>query len=571
MPTEQSIEGADDLLSALRNRADGLRDQYIDDPEGLAVRLGLKLPEKPVRKMLRLGVITETEAVERFGEDTPGLRDLVLDVCSGEVESAVAVGPRGGGKSQGVSYIEFFLWIIKLYDALNLGGSELQADQVYQYVKSYIDTDDYWRTLLKKNPLQSKTETKESAWLRVLTASEKSTRSPHAGGIKRDGRVAGGLLVIDEEAEATRDVVESALPTINTARPSVSVRCSTFHNAEGTFAEVVDNAEEMGYVLYRWTIFDVAERCDCTDGCEHEEKCFREDHYEDFLNPDTGELERTIVHRAYCGGRSMYADGWVPQAEITKLWKRMKRNHERWEVEQMGSRPSSKGFVIRDRNKFDASFKPNAGLYRRGAPISIVVDWGTVAAGIEVWQRQFRPEGERHVLLHAEQVEEAGISQILGVVLSFWQRYPEAEEVAADIGGGGNYLNPKLREEHGINVRDVNFAEEKEVAVAAWNIMSEAGMLEYTEEAEIFKDQVHNWKRKNGRIQKGNDHMCDAAVCYFSKFMDELGLSKVRVAPKSFSTGGTPVAIGSNDNRRAASGGVDRPRVPIVMGIGGRR
>lgn len=563
----QTPGGLGDVLRALRDPSRSLRETFKGDPVGLAKRFHLRLPDKPAVTMIRMGVLTQEEAVEKFGADAiaPGLKDLVEDVCTGRVRSAAAVANRGGGKSMGVSFIEFYLVFMEDYDALNLGGSELQADQVYQYIVGYINSESEFASLVKGDPLQSITETVNNAWIRVLTASQKSVRSPHAGGRKRDGRMAGGLLVIDEEAEAAPDIVEAALPTINTARPSVNVRCSTFHNAEGTFAELIDNHVDMGYRLYKWDIFDVAEQCECPPGvCQSNEVCFREDHVEDYIDPDDGKRKQRLLHRAYCGGRARYADGWIPVEEIETLWKRMKRNHSRWEVEAMGQRPSVAGFVIKDPVAYSRN-RRTEDLYVPGWPVTVCIDWGTIAAGLTVWQEQ---PGDRHALLEAEQILEAGQSQIIGAILGKRAKYAnEFLEVAADIGGGGNYLNPLLREEYGLPVRDVNFGEEKEAAVAAWNIFNEAGKALYRDDADEFHRQAKNWKRKQGRIQKGNDHLMDSGVCYFAKFIDRLGLSNVRIAPRSFSAG---VALPPTGTQDLTSTRVPAMR-PILRTFGGTR
>lgn len=529
--------------------------------------------------MIELGVLTEEEAIERFGPIEPGLRELVLEVCLLEVKSAVAVGPRGGGKSQGVSFIEFFLWILKEFDALNLGGSEAQANNVYAYIQGYVESHKEWENLIDGEMKISESKTKRKNWIRVLTASSKSVRSPHAGGDRVVfGEIVqrGGILVIDEEAEADEGIVEAALFTINTARPSVNVRSSTFHNEAGSFAEVVDDHDEMGYKLYRWDVFDVCEGCQCVgDTCESEEVCFREDHYENVLNPETNQLERKLIHKAYCGGRAKYAEGWVPMEEILSAWKRIKRNHSTFEIEQMGSRPGSKGFVIKDRNKFKKSKTEESGveIYQPGWPASVCVDWGTVAAGVEVWQRQ---PGDKHALLFAELVEDAGLLQIVAKIEEVADMFAgDITELAADIGGGGNYLNPYMRD-RGWVVRDVVFNEMKEAAVAAWNIYNEAEKTHVPEEFETFIKQVNKWKRKNGHIQKGNDHLCDAAICYFSKFIDELGVSHYRVMPKAFSArpGGISDVPRIPDNQmvqQRVSPAAAKPRLPIVIPLRFRR
>lgn len=577
---EPEILGVDAYLSATRDSGQALRQTYVGKPIELAERFHLILPESPAKVMVRLGVITQEESYKRFGPDLPGLRDLVMDICLGEVESAAVVGPRGGGKSQGVSFIEFYLVFIKMYDALNLGGSELQADQVYQYLLSYIQNDLYWKTLIKGEPMKERTFTTDDAWIRVLTASSKSVRSPHAGGRKPGGRLAGGILVIDEEAEADADIVNASLPTVNTAVPSVNIRSSTFHNAAGSFADLIDNHEDMGYKLYKWTVFDVCAGCDCPPDptgqalCMSEEKCFREDHIDTFENPETGKQEVKVVHPAYCGGRARYSRGWVPMAEILKLYKRIMRNHSTWEVEQMGSRPTSRGYVIESRTKFRENIvdvTPKE-LYKPGCPTWLLVDWGTGNCGIQVWQHQM---DDKHVLLESELLEESGPSETTAKLVAYFNKYIDTMvELRGDLGGGGNYMNSTMTEEHGIPASDVAFSEDKEAAVRVWNILNEAGKLVVPREHDTFIDQTLKWRRVNGRINKGNDHMCDTAICYFSRLIEIMDLNHIRIGPKSFHAGVQAPApedqnLGSTllGSRALATNG-DKPRVAVVRAFG---
>lgn len=561
MPTLIDAQG---MLDQLQDNTKKLRDRYKNDPVGLAERFGLMLPEKPLIKMQRLGLYNP----EVHGPIYPGLRDLVIEVCTGETEDAVVVGPRGGGKSQGVSFIEFFLWWVRFFDALNLGGSELQAAQVYSYLEEYMTQDPEFKEFVQGEPLQSKTVSKRKNWIRVLTASSKSTRSPHAGSKTR-----GGLLVIDEEAEADPDIVASALPTVNTANPSVTVRSSTFHNATGSFAEVVDNHREMGYKLYRWDVFDICQQCECVDKCQHPEPCFREDHYVEQENPDTGKLEKALLHRAYCGGRARYADGWMPIKEIEKLWRRSRRNHTFFEVEAMGSRPTTKGYVIKDQKKFEEQIRsePAATFYRPGCPVWVLVDWGSVNCGIGVWQ--YHPDTDRHVRLEADMVEEQSDTYLINQVLTYCRKYQEdLVGVRGDIGGGGSYFNPKLRDEYGLPVDDVNFQQDKEAAAVVWNIFNDAGLCIYPEEHEVANEQAKKWKRgSDGKIKKGNDHLCDMTICYFARLIDDMGVSRLRITPKSFSAQMPDPLERTLGQSEPVDHTLHGSRVPVVVALGKRR
>jgi hypothetical protein len=182
-PKSTGVLPAEAFRDALQDKGRTLRAKYKGKPLELAARLGVNLPEKPVVRMINLGVITEEEAIERFGPIEKGLKELVEDVCLLHVDSAVAVATRGGGKSFGVSFIEFYLVFVESFDALNLGGSEFQAQQVYSYIQKYVESDPFWKTLIKgEETQQERTELKDGNWIQILAASPKSVRSRHAGG-----------------------------------------------------------------------------------------------------------------------------------------------------------------------------------------------------------------------------------------------------------------------------------------------------------------------------------------------------------------------------------------------------
>lgn len=544
------------FLTSLRDPPRGLKEKYKSRPLALADRFGIILPKKPTQVMRDLG-LWDDDLQERWGDERPGLRELVEDVCTLHVRSAVVVANRGGGKSFGVSFIEFFLWLLLDFDAINLGGSESQAHNVYQYLQAYLEHEPYWNTLVKGESKVSETMSVEDAWIKVLTASQKQTRAPHAGG-RRKGKVRGGLLVIDEEAECEPEIVRSALPTINTALPSVNIRSSTFHKIGGTFQEVVDGHAEMGYTLYGWDTFDVCAGCPCVGGptdCQSVEPCFREDHFEDAINPETGQPEKRLIHKAYCGGRAKYAKGWISMAEIEQLWKRLKRNHAAWEVEAMGSRPTSSGHVVKSITDFNFNItdEPAANLYIPGGPVTVCIDWGTVACGICVWQMQRSAKGGwRHVLLHSDELHEVGDQEILDAAMGYALRYKaELAEVRADIGGGGAYFNPKIRKNYRYQVGDVNFNQDKEASVAVFNLVNENNEIVIPAEHDEFIRQIRKWKRNTtGHIMKGDDHLCDSGVvCYFSKFIDIMNMGHMRVAGRGFRTGPEQPSAGASNRQ----------------------
>ena len=67
-----------------------------------------------------------------------------------------------------------------------------------------------------------------------------------------------------------------------------------------------------------------------------------------------------------------------------------------------------------------------------------------------------------------------------------------------------------------MDVYEVNFQTEKERGVGALNAMVEQGRVQIPQRYKQMRKRGRNWRRVNGKIQKGDDHEWDAAICYFS-------------------------------------------------------
>jgi len=344
---------------------------------------------------------------------------------------------------------------VNTHNCLNMGGSEQQAFAVYRYLQRFIKSHPFWRDWYPTIQLQN-TESKVGAWIKVLTASQKSIRSPHAGGIRPDlesglsqeqiqqmdageleeyldthdipTRDVGGILVFDEEAEAEREIVMGVLPTVNTARPSVILRLSTFHRTDGTYGELIDHVDEMGYQEYSWDIFDVAEKCEykcseCPGGPD-----FSQDIFHITVDETTGKEEVVMKHPAYCAkqrvdgtweGKAHYSSGWVPMEEIFQAWRESNHDCDYFEVEFMGWKPSQAGKVFKDRKRLEESWVPTQ--YIPGHPCTITIDWGLKGeCAVEVWQEQ--PAGVK-ALLECEVFTQTRDTYIYEVVKGFGRKY----------------------------------------------------------------------------------------------------------------------------------------------------
>jgi len=346
----------------------------------------------------------------------------------------VIIGPRGGGKTAGFGMAEYVLSFLYDFDFLNLAGSLNQAKVIHAYQSEFMEKTDF-KNVKSDGILQ--TVFVSGAWLSCVACSSTEARSKHPGGTniktgdkgghnpalmssrkeydqnvpewdyvqmptpgKYDAggkRVArGGGLVVDEECEADPDVVKSALPIVNSAMPSIIMRGSTFHELDGSFQDVVDHAEERGYKLFSWDIFDVMQSCpyDCKE-CYPE---FSQDAYEEIIDPDTGKLITRNLRKAYCGGKAKNnPNGFIRAEEIFQVWIECGFDKEWFEVEYMGRRPSAKETKLAP--YADIIFTDENIIITPDMPAAMGIDWGMEAGHKVIIAAPKGIEGNRYLVL----------------------------------------------------------------------------------------------------------------------------------------------------------------------------
>lgn len=392
------------------------------------------------------------------------------------------------------------------------------------------------------------------AFIAVCAASQKQVRGPHAGSELR-----GGLLVVDEEGEVDADIFNAAKYMINTANPGVMVRTSTYHTAVGTFAEDFEDPDLRGFERHRFSIFDVCATCpyavttaaqwdalgqgtarapgDDFRGIQHLPvlqpdcaNCPRPEYFRDYRYERDGKTgEMKVVGKPWCGGAAAFAtNGWIGWETDNGVLQQFKEraNDEEFEVELCGLRPSTLGYVIKDRDSLKDCFVPDSlcdylppyapdGTYNEGAGECIgTVDWGLKGmCAVMVLQNRTdlnAPMGCRV----AVEVEDLGM-QSEGVVYQYFEGMRDlygVNEIWAD--SSHPYNNQALRE-RGFHVEEVFFAKDKETGAGSINAHVENGALLIPQEkGRVATAQLLKWRRdKGGKIVKGDDHFCDSLLC----------------------------------------------------------
>ncbi|MFA5027939.1 MAG: hypothetical protein WC713_08670 [Candidatus Methylomirabilota bacterium] len=436
----------------------------------------------------------------------PGpMGELFMDVYQGRVDRAIGLAGRGGGKSCEAGALAFALWAFDDWNVGIVSGSREQALRVIEYVQD-ITGDEVVAEIVAEET-KTLVKGKRGNWIKAASASTKAIRGLHAKGRKM-------LLILDEEAEMDPAIVRSALSVVSDAKRAVVLRLSTMHKIDGTFADLVDRHEKMGYRLYRWDSFDVATRCktkDCAD-------CL--DAFSQGNTPgELGQLARDF-HDRYCRERAKDTkrpEGWIRVETIRQNYMEMPTSW--FETEVMALKPSGEGKVL-DYDKVKAAFEASPAKFVPGAPIWGWVDWGfkgQMTAGV------YQAVGNDVLLVDATAWTGVDVE-----VLIAWFRGKEEELAVINPDSSHPFENNKLREA-GWEVDEVVFGAFKETG---------AGFLKWLFDRERLKPcakfpdvlaQLLAWSRDaQGKIIKGFDHYCDGMLAGTKRLSAGMGEGTAR-------------------------------------------
>jgi len=422
----------------------------------------------------------------------PVFERMFDDLLNTRVKKAVALGPRGGGKTFGAAVVATAFFLFKDFDVGIVAGSETQALTLFGYITEWLDL------IEEEEQFGDAVERVRHSDLvgvngnRIVakTASARSIRGMHLGRGKR-----GALLIIDEEAETDEDVMRSARYTVRTARPAIILRMSTYHKLIGSFARLVENHKEQGYEMYNWDSFDIAEPCPYE--CE--------------------QCPEPVFREKYCRGKAKNSRGWVKIDEIVGEWR--DTNRETFEVEVMGMRPAAAGLII-----LPGDLDKAIDLGDRGMPSEFdyswaCIDWGFAGMTAVVILGM---KGKQVFVRHTEHFSRHGIDVIVNKLLEL-RAEMGIREVYAD--SSHPFENDTLRNEgfavwgqKGSDTLGVPFVKFKEEGVAVLSYLFEKGLMGVPASHRMLIRQFRSWRRDDsGHIVKKDDHFPDALIAGMQK------------------------------------------------------
>lgn len=433
------------------------------------------------------------------------IRSAYAQIWSQKFTRVIIKAPRGGGKSKLLGTIGFDLWFLRRRKVVNMGGSFVQAQIVYNYFRDYCDIDASVATTVAGKAKMGETKAQEGHTFHCVTASSKQVRGKHPD-----------VLISDETCETADEIVHAALPMVNDSQHPLVVMASTFHKIFGIFQETWDNAEERGYHRIQWDIFDVC-------------ALFPANFWE---QPEIKKINGIEKLKAYAKGRTGDPDGWIPIQNVIQAW--LEKPTEDWfEVEYLGSRPSAAGLVLKpedvDAAVFDSAVDKSYN-YIQGATVVLGIDWGfsSMTAIVEMMGHI----DQTVILLNNKNYHQTSSEDIIKDIVER-VRVRGIRFIYADSAGKFENIalqNALNKEKLGCAVIEVVFSKEKFGTPGQDGAIGMLGNLRaHFEQRKIkipkkFRDAY--WQYKRYRYQEGtdkpvkkDDHIPDATMCALQHFV----------------------------------------------------
>lgn len=424
------------------------------------------------------------------------IRQAYANIWSGKYTRVIIKAPRGGGKSKLLGTLGFDLWFLRDRKVVNMGGSAVQSQIVYRYFTAYCNIHSSVKAYIQGKPNASKTTSTTGQEFSSVTASSKQIRGPHPD-----------VLISDETCESDDELIHAALPMIDTSENPLIIMASTFHKIYGIFQETWDNAQERGYFRIEWDIFDIT----------------KEFHPDFWKRPDIAQISGIQKLVRHANGRTGDPNGWIPIENIIQAWK--EKPTENWfEVEYLGSRPSSAGLVLKPEDIEKAIFDNNTNQkfnYIKGSTVVIGIDWGFSSMTSVVELMSYKDQTV--VMLNNENFQQVSSEDIIKSTI----RKIKARGIKyiyAD--SAGKFENEALRnaiakENIRCSIVEVVFSKEKDGMLGNLRAHFEQGKIKIPSS---LKDAY--WQFKRYRYQDGtdkpvkkDDHIPDATMCALQHFI----------------------------------------------------
>lgn len=187
---------------------------------------------------------------EKICPDHDAPFDFIADYLFGDVDFAIVLANRSGGKTENFAVIDTILaFLYSDIEIATVGAIQFQAQRCYQYFKEFSFEYPFVENIASTTI--GKTEGKNKSKVQVLTGTMSGVNSPHPQ-----------ILFIDEIDLMSWPVLQQALsmPQSKGNFSSKVVLTSTRKFAGGVMQRLIDDAPAKGYRVYQWCIWEVIQK-----------------------------------------------------------------------------------------------------------------------------------------------------------------------------------------------------------------------------------------------------------------------------------------------------------------------
>lgn len=427
----------------------------------------------------------------------------------------VLKGPRGGGKTKLMAAIGFCRWLLKHRSRVVMGGSLVQAQQVYGYFSGHCYSHPQIILALPGEPTMKQTLSDVGKYYKAVAASQKQVRGPHPDD-----------LDIDEACEAKDEIILSALPMVNSSPDPFILMTSTFHKIFGFFQETWDQADRRGWVRLSWDIFDVTLSFD--EDIWKNPKLLEE--IPDLSIAQAG--DQSLEFRAQ--GRTGDPEGWVPIANIIQAW-REKSTTDWFDVEMMGSRPSAAG-LVNNPEDVDACIVGALGQGMQwvdGSDVAAGLDWGfSGMTAFEVYMAM-KDQKKSNIMSRTwtQTQSHVIIRSVVKEVRDFRIRFIFADSSHPFENKDLQNALSKLAQEtgHRCTLIEVKFSVDKEAMLGNYRAHFQRRLLRIPKmyQEAIWQHKRYHYQPKSDKPAKEADHIPDATMLALKRWQLNLQASRL--------------------------------------------
>lgn len=274
--------------------------------------------------------------------------DFAWDVYSEKITQALVIANRNGGKTTIFAALEFVLAsTIKKLECAHLGSIMAQSNNAWKYISKWCNRNKNDLNISKLT--QRQTIFGNESTCEIIAGTMHGVNSPHPH-----------KCFIDEFELLDWEIFEEAQ---SMPKSSNDIKAGLFLGTtrkfpNGNAQAMIDSANEKGFEVFKWCVFEVLEPCDCKgSGCDSK--------YDKHLAFDRSGKSRSWSD--VCAGKAKNARGYFKLEDVLTKFKSM--SWEKFAAQWLCHRPERADCVFPefhyDKNVIESwEFNPELDNYR---------------------------------------------------------------------------------------------------------------------------------------------------------------------------------------------------------------